>query len=248
MASLVFSNLARMPPAGTMPHLKLIGVPWSRTFRCIWFLEELGLPYELDPLLPGSPNGIKLNGTGKVPMLQAFSSKDESEPFLQINESCAINNYLATLVPNTPLVPPVNTPERAVYDALVFNILSELDASSLWMHRKYAVMHEFFGKVPGIEDVARREFERLHPPLMKRLKDQPYVMGEDFTNADILYIFSLEWAKTLGWHEGGGPKKDRDWPDYVLKYMDQCRSRPAYGRAREIRKAAGPMPGVPSKL
>lgn len=71
--------------------IKLYGSPMSRAGRCLWALEELGLPYEHVPLKPSaetrSPEFLKINPNGHVPVLE-----DNGKIFW---ESLAINLYLA---------------------------------------------------------------------------------------------------------------------------------------------------------
>ncbi|WP_114951617.1 glutathione S-transferase family protein [Sphingosinicella terrae] len=81
--------------------LTLYGRKLSRAARCLWALEELGLPYRQVPI--DTNNGesrregyLALNPAGKVPTLV-------DEDFV-LRESVAINHYLVGLAPN-PLWP-----------------------------------------------------------------------------------------------------------------------------------------------
>jgi glutathione S-transferase len=71
--------------------IKLYGVTTSRAGRCIWMLEELGLPYELVPVSflgdNKKPEYLAINPNGRVPALD-----DEG---LVLFESLAINLHLA---------------------------------------------------------------------------------------------------------------------------------------------------------
>ena len=48
----------------------LIGNPKNRSFRVLWALEELGVPYELKPYQPRSAEMKSVNPSGKAPALQ----------------------------------------------------------------------------------------------------------------------------------------------------------------------------------
>ena len=55
--------------------IKIYGPARSRTFRCLWTLEELKLPYEnikvdLRKGEAKTPEFLKLNPVGRVPVLQ----------------------------------------------------------------------------------------------------------------------------------------------------------------------------------
>jgi len=71
--------------------IKLYGVPTSRASRCMWMLEELGLPYELVPVsFSGDnkkPEYLAVNPNGRVPALD--------DDGLVLFESLAINLHLA---------------------------------------------------------------------------------------------------------------------------------------------------------
>ena len=71
--------------------IKLYGIPASRTSRCIWMLEELGVKYENIPTNfigeAQKPDYLKLNPNGRVPTLD-----DERH---RLFESLAMNLHLA---------------------------------------------------------------------------------------------------------------------------------------------------------
>ena len=70
--------------------LKLYGTAKSRSARCLWALEELGLKYEHVPVettKAKSADHLRVNPNGHVPALE-----DNGQIFW---ESMAINLYLA---------------------------------------------------------------------------------------------------------------------------------------------------------
>jgi len=72
--------------------MKLYGSLRSRASRVMWLLEELGVPYEHDPVEPRSEAArsdpyLRLNPAGKVPTLQIDN--------FVVTESLAINLWLA---------------------------------------------------------------------------------------------------------------------------------------------------------
>jgi glutathione S-transferase len=80
--------------------LKIYGWKRSRAVRCMWVLEELGLPYEQVPLNPHAgetrtPEYLALNPSGKIPTLV-------HDDFV-LSESVAINWYLAANFPGSLL-------------------------------------------------------------------------------------------------------------------------------------------------
>jgi glutathione S-transferase len=80
--------------------IKIYGWRKSRAARCLWLLEELGVPYQHIPLnhLAGetrTPEYLVLNPAGKIPTL-------DHDGFV-LTETVAINHYLASVFPGTLL-------------------------------------------------------------------------------------------------------------------------------------------------
>jgi glutathione S-transferase len=222
----------------------LLGPAWTRAFRCVWMLEEINASYELDETaLPQSDRVRALVLSGKVPILidhggcpvdvdpsgnaattrhQPHQQQQEEEPFV-LYESTAINTYLGE---GTSLVPTAgNRQQRARYHQTVDCINTELDAQGLWLHRKHAAMGHVFGEIPAAVVTARHQFTRMNTQIATQLS--PYLLGETFTAADILYVHCLDWSKSIGWHD--------EWPVGVDAYRRLCQSRPAYQRAKLVR-------------
>merc|ERR1712176_172590 len=98
---------------------KLIGIGKSRAFRCLWMLEELGIPYQYVPAMPQSEEVKYYNPLGKIPILV------EEDGFC-LYETNAIINYLGDKHRNdiigisncctNYLIPSSGTKERAKYE------------------------------------------------------------------------------------------------------------------------------------
>ena len=90
-----------------MSEIKLIGVAASRTFRNIWMLKELGLPFEHDPIHYTDPALKKppytdWNPNGSIPIIVVDG--------MPLYESLAINQYLAEKLGGS--LAPSNAEER----------------------------------------------------------------------------------------------------------------------------------------
>lgn len=223
--------LAASATSGTF--LRLLGPAWTRAFRCVWMMEELGLSYEIvKDSMPVSKPVLKYVSTGKVPVLLEYNDNPSSvdhHPSLVLSESSAINTYLADNYGGLEkgLIPAAYTKKRALYDETVSCIISELDAQGLWIHRKHAAMACHFGDIPEAVTHALQQFDRINAHLSQQL--DPYLLGEQFTAADILYVHCLDWSKGIGWHT--------HWPSSIQAYRSLCHSRPAYQRAAQLRDA-----------
>lgn len=225
-----------MATAATKKTLQLLGPAWTRAFRCVWMLEELQgdvPPYAVvENSMPMSNAVRKYVSTGKVPVLLEYDgggdpSDAEQHPSFVLSESSAINTYLADHYGGVEkgLIPPAYTRQRAKYDETVSCIVTELDAQALWIHRKHEAMSLHFGAIPEAVAHAEQQFERINLHLSAQLN--PYLLGEHFTAADILYVHCLDWSKGIGWH--------KNWPTAVEPYRQLCHARPAYRRAVALR-------------
>jgi glutathione S-transferase len=205
----------------------LYGSPWTRAFRNVWMLEELGISYENNEVMPFSAEAKEHVRSGKIPILLEYDNIDDPKPSFVLYESSAINTYLGDKYGgiDMKLIPAPSTRERAIYDQTVSCIMTELDAQSLWIHRKHVAMGKVFGDIPEVATGARENFTRMNKQLSKQLN--PFVLGENFTAADILYIHCLDWSKSIGWHT--------DWPQSIEPYRKLCQQRPAYLAAKAKR-------------
>ena len=195
--------------------------------------EAVGADFDLaraDSLKAGNP-------LGKVPTLR--------DGELAVYESVAINTYLGDRYRAHPgcetLVPPAGTDARARYEQLTCCILAELDAQSLWIHRKHASqLAPFIGGVnPEAAEVARRHAERVIDALVGELtggSGGAYLLGAHFSAADILFVHCCDWAELIGWGERWKAPAEGDAPMRALsEYLQRCRARPAYVRAKARR-------------
>lgn len=177
------------------------------------------------------------------------------KPFVMY-ESAAINTYLGDLVntdstegqpENQPprLVPLAGTRERGLYEQTISCIMTELDSQALWIHRKHETMGKYFGNIPEAVRHAKNHFEKVNAVLAQQLHNNSnstsssssssqkcaykYLVGSQFTAADILYVHCLEWSQSIGWDEAW--KKDAK----LCEYVDACKKRPAFQRVAAMR-------------
>ncbi|MEP0154761.1 glutathione S-transferase [Pseudophaeobacter sp.] len=160
----------------------VVGAPMTRSFRVLWALEELGQPYELIPALPQSPEILKVTDSGKVPAL--------IEGDAVLTDSTAIITYLADK--HGGLTASAGTLARAQQDAMTQRFLDELDAV-LWTAARHSFALPKDQRVADVKPSLMWEFNRNLNRIAPLIKG-PFVMGENFTLADIVLTHCLSWA------------------------------------------------------
>ena len=181
-------------------NLILWGVGTSRTIRPHWALHELGLPYDMRPILPRTGETktaefTALNPRQKIPLLQ--------DRELTIGESAAIVAYLArrygsngnSLIPDDPTL-------YAKWLEWCFFIVTELDSTSLYVMRRHGTIKglaHLYGSAPEVVQRAGEYFRDQLRNVDVALRDgRTYLMGDQFTTADILLTTCLTWAIDYG--------------------------------------------------
>jgi glutathione S-transferase len=166
----------------------------TRSIRIIWLCEELGLPYEkvavdFSPAYRATPEWRALNPVGKVPVLV----DDDVTMF----ESGAMVEHLLDRYGDGRLRPPAGTAERAAY--LQWTWFAEATFArplgEIVNHRR-----EFPGD-DGIRAVVEEMEARAAlcvQALDAALAGRQYLLGDEFTAADVMMGYSVLLARALG--------------------------------------------------
>jgi glutathione S-transferase len=176
--------------------MKLYGMQQSRSFRCLWALEESGLDYEYIPVTIRSgdesaadsaknPAYLALNVQGKVPTLV--------DGDLIVTESVAILNYIARSAPESALLPNASMAVYAHHDELVCFVLAELE-QPLWSKGKHVFALPEEQRIPQMLETAKFEFAKAVNALDHLLDDQEYAIANHFSLVDILLAQTFNWA------------------------------------------------------
>ena len=197
---------------------KLIGSPKTRAFRVMWMLNELDIPYTLDPAPPLDASLAAVNPSGKVPVLM-----DGNDAII---DSVAICQYLADK--HGQFTFPAGTIKRAQQDSFTQFATDDVE-SSLWTSVKHTFVLPKELRVEDVKKACRYDFDRAMTALSQRLGDRAYVMGDGFTVPDLLLGHCGGWAASIGWTIPEGN---------VSAYIARVRSRPGFVKAMAIRDAA----------
>lgn len=186
----------------------------TRTFRVLWMLEELGLPYTHTKAAPRSEVARAQNPAGKVPVLVVENQS--------LTDSVAIMQFLADR--HGGFTYPCGSIERARQDGFMHFINDELDAV-LWTAARHSFVLPKDKRVPAVKDSLKWEFERSINELARRLGDGPFLMGEVMTVPDILAAHCANWAFGAKF-----PLTN----DVFNAYVKRMRSRPAFERVKAL--------------
>lgn len=206
----------------------------ARSFRPLWLLEELALPYQLR-MLPFPPrvhqrDFLTLNPLGTVPLMLDGDTR--------MSESAAMCQYLASRYGAGQLDVAVGDP--AYGDYLNFLHFGE---ATLTFPQTLVLRYRHFEpperRQPQVaQDYAKWFLARLRT-LDARLSEQAYMCGERFTAADVSVGYALLLAQHLELAEQFTPG--------VGAYWKRLQQRPGYQQAQAAQWDAAKAQGIPEE-
>jgi glutathione S-transferase len=198
--------------------IKVFHSPRTRSLRVIWMLEEMGLPYEVEPASLMAPSEAFLKAS-PARTLPAIIDGD-----VVLTESVAILQYLGTRYGPT-LTPQPQDPGYADY--LQFLVLGE---ASLAAGLTPLVRARFMAPDDQKDNWTLKNnadtFIRQLTLVDHKLAAGDYLAGDQFTAADISVGYALGFGAFLGLNER--------YPERVRVYQDRIMSRPAFQRASAV--------------
>ncbi|SAK77419.1 glutathione S-transferase domain-containing protein [Caballeronia fortuita] len=206
----------------------------ARSFRPLWALEEIGVPYELK-MLPFPPRVLarsykELNPLGTIPALT-----DDSDDALFMTESSAICQYLAARYsPGALDVAPHERDFGRYLNFLHFGEATLTFPQTLVL--RYAHLEPPERLQPQIVDDYARWFHARLRTLAPLLDAQPYLCAGRFTAADISVGYALMLAELLEQSGGFAPS--------IARYWQRLRERDGFVRAIEAQEAAARAQGI----
>ena len=185
--------------------------PNSRSGGTRALLEELGADYELHVLnlkagTQRRPEYLAVNPMGKVPAILHRGALVTEQP--------AVFLYLADLFPEKGLAPAIGDPLRGPYLRwmVYYGSCFEPALVDKSMQREAAA--------PSTSPYG--DFDTMLKTLTDQLAQGPYLLGERFTAADVLWGGALNWTTKFGLVPETPP---------IRAYIDRVISRPAMQRA-----------------
>jgi GST-like protein len=233
------SDLSAFPitkrwPAAHPDRLQLYSLPTPNGVKISIMLEEIGLPYEPHLIEIGkdetwTPEFLSLNPNGKIPAI-IDPNGPGGKPF-GLFESGAILLYLAE---KTGKLLPMDPARRYETVQWVFFQMASVGP----MFGQLGFFHKFAGR--EIEDKRpleryRAESKRLLGVLETRLEGREWIMGDEYTIADISL---LGWVRNLIGFYGARELVEFDVLKAVPAWLERGLARPAVQRGLEIPKRA----------
>jgi GST-like protein len=230
MADLSAFPITRRWPAAHPDRLQLYSLNTPNGVKASIMLEETGLPYEPHLVDFGkddqkTPEFLSLNPNGKIPAI-VDPDGPGGQP-LGLFESGAILVYLAD---KTGMLAPADPAAR--YETLQ------------WVFFQMGAIGPMFGQVGWFNKFAGKEIEdkrplqryvdeskRLLGVLDLRLAGRSWIMGDDYTIADISL---LGWVRNLITFYEARELVDFDHYEYVASWLLRGLERPAVQRGLKI--------------
>lgn len=231
------SDLSKFPvtlrwPGKHPDRIQLYSFPTPNGVKVSITLEELALPYEahlvnITKNENAAPEFLSLNPNGKIPAI--LDPAGPSGGPLALFESGAIMMYLAK---KTGMLLPANSARR--YETLQWLFFQNAAIGPMFGQVGY--FHKFAGKeIADKRPLERyvRESRRLLEVLEGRLKTRQWIMGDEYTVAD---ISMLGWVRNLIGFYAARELVEFDTLKAVPAWLDRGLSRPAVKRGLEIPK------------
>jgi len=187
--------------------------PQSRAQMAHWMLHEVGAPFrvvriDFEKQENKSPEFLAINPMGKLPTLVHDGTV--------VTETAAIIAYLADAFPQAGLAPPPGDKRRGTYYRWLFFGAGCFEP---------ALLDTMFKRAP-IERkgaLGYGSYEDTIGALKTMLAQGPYILGDQFSAADVYVGAELSWAASFK-----APGLDAPiFKDYIARITD----RPAYKQA-----------------
>ena len=195
-------------------HVTLFHSPQSRSAGALILLEELAADYALHVLNlkkgeQRRADYLAINPMGKVPAIVHDGAL--------VTEQGAVYAYLADLYPEAGITPAIGDPLRGPYLRWLFYYGSSFEP---------ALIDKSLKRAPAPASTSPYgDYDTMLKTLTDQLAGGPFLLGERFTAADVLWGTALRWTTMF--------KLVPESP-VLAGYIGRVTSRPAFARAGKI--------------
>lgn len=223
-------NYPATKPTGE-PMLTIYHAEGRRSERIVWFCEETGLPYKL------MFKSGDLAASGKMarevnPLMAMFPTVVYGDEVMV--ESAAILQLLQERYGNGRLAPAKDDPDYLKY--LQWLHFAEGSAAPRFT-TEFLLKRAVTGEPPPIIKAQLGRSDQVLHYLEDHLSRHPYFGGDEFSIADIMMHFDVNFMSMVAKHDMSAYPKVMDW-------FSRVEARPAFKRMREIALPNGFI-GVP---
>jgi glutathione S-transferase len=199
--------------------IKLYHSRRTRSFRIVWLLEELSIPYELATVAFNPPRYSFEQNTpaGKFPVIE--------DGALVMFESGAILEYLIERYGKGRLAPAIGSPDRGPYlqwvhfaEATALPPIGDLTRHTILLPEE--------ARVPAVAEDGRVRALNALNVLERTLVGKDYLVGNQFSGADVMMGYFLMAARMLGVIGTTHPS--------VAAYWERLVSRAAFQKALSV--------------
>ena len=186
--------------------------PNSRSAGALTLLEELGIPYTLHVLNmhvseQRDPAYLAINPMGKVPAIKHGD--------VLVTEQVAIFIYLPDAFPQAGLAPPIGDPLRGPYLRWLVYYGSCFEP---------AVVDKAMKREPAMPRMnPYGDFDTMLNTLLDQLRKGPYILGDRFSAADVLWGTALTWTTSFNLVPSGPEIRD---------YLARWQARPSFAKVK----------------
>ena len=204
--------------------IKIYHTKGTRGLRVIWLCEELKIDYQIQKVdfskeFRFSKEWLKINPLGKLPSMQ--------DGDVLLFESCAMMQYILDMYGEGRLQPLAGTPKYAYF--LQWLWFSEATFArpigEIVNHRREFPDEQ---EIPQVVQEMQSRIYKCIDALNEALQGKEFILGKDFTAADISLGYSLLIAQN---------RIDKEFPERVAKYWGNISSRRAFINARGREKS-----------
>jgi glutathione S-transferase len=192
-------------------HVTLHHAPQTRSYGVLALIEELGAEHTLHVLnlKKGEQRQapyLAINPMGKVPALEHLGQL--------VTEQGAIYQYLADLYADQGLAPQMGEPLRGPYLRWLYFYGSSFEP---------ALIDRALKREPAAASTSPYgDYDTMFKTLEDQLAKGPYILGERFTAADVLWGAALKWTTQFGLVPA---------TPVIQAYIERVTARPAFARA-----------------
>lgn len=197
--------------------MKLYHQPRTRSARVRWMLGELGLTAqtEIQRIDVFTGEGRKAEYLAVHPHGYVPALEDDGGVLV---ESAAIVLYLVERYGAGKLAPAPGSFARGKYYEWMVYVPATVDPCLETIMFNTVFLPESHRLPVLVERAKKKWVKTIQPHITRSLGDQPWILGDDFTAADVLVGSAVAWAQMAGVLDD----------EKLIAYLDRAAARPAF--------------------